>query len=127
MNKALEKKLIDEFPGFFKDIYGDPMKTCMAFGCEHGDGWFDLIYETCKKIKALDKEGKFYFLQVKEKFGGLRLYCAGGSTEIYKITSEAEDESYKVCEHCGSREDVTSEGSWIVTLCKGCRESPQPF
>lgn len=121
MKKELEKKLIDEFPTFFKDMYGDPAKTCMAFGCEHGNGWFDLIYETCKKIKELDKEDKFYFLQIKEKFGGLRLYCAGGSTEIYKITSQAEDESYKICEECGSKEGVTSEGSWIVTLCKKCR------
>ena len=127
MKKELEKKLIDEFPTFFKDIYGDPRVTCMAFGCEIGDGWFDLIYDTCKKIAPLDTEKKFHFLQVKEKFGGLRLYCAGGSREIYDITSQAEDGSYKICEHCGSKEEVTSEGSWITTLCKTCRETPQSF
>lgn len=121
MKKELEKKLVDEFPGFFKDIYGDPMKTCMAFGCEVGDGWFDLIYETCRRIAPLDKSNKFYFLQIKEKFGGLRLYCAGGNEEIYKITGNAEDESYKICEDCGTRDDVTSEGGWIVTLCGKCR------
>jgi hypothetical protein len=123
MKAELQQKLVDEFPTFFKDIGCDPMKSCMAFGCEIGDGWFDLLYETCKKIAPLDTEKRFYFLQVKEKFGGLRLYCAGGNDEIYKITSKAEDESYKICEDCGSRENVTSEGGWIVTLCDKCRAS----
>ncbi len=123
MKKELEQKLIEEFPTFFKDMYGDPMKTCMAFGCEIGEGWFDLVYDACKKIKELDN-GTFKFLQVKEKFGGLRLYCSGGTREIYTIISQAEDESYKICETCGSREDVTSEGSWIVTMCGKCRANP---
>jgi len=123
MREELEKKLIDEFPTFFRDIYGDPMKTCMAWGCAHDDGWYNLLYETCKKVAALDKNKKFYFLQIKEKFGGLRLYCAGGNKEIYKITNTAEEESYKICEHCGTKENVTVEGSWILALCKDCRGS----
>lgn len=120
MNKELEKKLIDEFPTFFVDMYGDPMKTCMAWGCACNDGWFDIIYDACKKIAALD-DGTFKFLQIKEKFGGLRLYCSGGNSEVNKIIGLAEDESYNVCEMCGKRENITTEGGWIQTLCKDCR------
>lgn len=123
MNKKLEKKLINEFPTFFKDMYGDPRKTCMAWGCAHGDGWFKILHNTCKKIAKLDK-GTFYFEQIKEKFGCLRLYFADGNEEIGKIIDAAEQESYKTCEHCGTKRNVTSEGSWILTLCKKCREKP---
>jgi hypothetical protein len=119
MNKDLEKKLIDEFPMFFVDMYGDPMKTCMHWGCTCGDGWFNIIYEACKKIAAVDK-GTFKFTQIKEKFGGLRLY-GPGDHEIVKIINAAEIESYKVCEQCGKRENITTEGSWVQTLCKDCR------
>jgi|SRR5581483_2190357 len=121
MNKDLEKKLIEEFPTFFKNIYGHPSKTCMAFGLDCGEGWYDLIYETCKKIKELDRDNTFVFLQIKEKFGGLRLYCSGGNKEIGVIISKAEDESYKICEYCGTKENITTEGRWILTLCKDCR------
>ena len=122
MNKELEKKLIDEFPSFFKDMYGDPIKTCMAWGCDCGDGWYNIIYDTCKNIVLLDKKGSFHFLQIKEKFGGLCLYCGGGNKKIYKITYTAERESYKTCEDCGIKENVTAEGSWIRTLCHECRD-----
>lgn len=37
------------------------------------------------------------------------------------IIDEAEIESSKTCEDCGSKEGVTSEGSWIRTLCANCR------
>ena len=121
MNKKLEKKLIDKFPSFFKDMYGDPIKTCMAWGCDCGDGWYKIIRNTCNKIAKID-EGKFRFLQIKEKFGGLNLYCAGCNEKISKIIRKAEDESYKVCEKCGSKEEITVEGNWIQTLCKTCRK-----
>lgn len=123
MDKNLEKKLMDEFPSFFRDMYGDMTKTCMHWGCAHGDGWFEILHNACKEIAKFD-DGTFYFEQIKEKFGGLRLYYAGGNEKIHKITTAAEDESYKTCEHCGTKEDVTTEGSWILTLCKMCRSKP---
>ena len=121
MNKELEKRLIDEFPTFFKDMYGDPRVTCMAWGCAHGDGWWDIIYEACKEIAKID-DGTFTFLQIKEKFGGLRLYYGGGVEGVNKIITDAEDKSYTTCEDCGTKENVTSEGSWIQTLCGNCRK-----
>jgi hypothetical protein len=121
MDAKLEKKLMEEFPTFFKDMYGDPKVTCMAWGCAHGDGWWGIVYKACKKIAKLDK-GTFYFEQIKEKFGGLRLYYSGGNEEIFHIIDAAEKESYKTCEHCGTKKDVTTEGSWILTLCKKCRK-----
>lgn len=121
MDKKLEKKLMEEFPTFFKDMYGDMTKTCMHWGCAHGDGWYKILHNACKKIAKIDK-GTFHFEQIKEKFGGLRLYCSGSNEEIFHIIDAAEKKSYKTCEHCGTKKNVTTEGSWILTLCKTCRE-----
>lgn len=123
MDKKLEKKLMEEFPSFFRDMYGDPKETCMSWGCDHGNGWFKILHNACKKIAKIDK-GKFCFLQIKEKWGGLNLYYSDGNEEIGKIIDTAGKESYKTCEHCGTKRDVTTEGSWILTLCKKCREKP---
>lgn len=120
MDKKLEKKLMEKFPTFFKDMYGDMTKTCMHWGCMHGNGWYKILHNACKKIAKIDK-GTFYFEQIKEKFGRLRLYCTGGNEKISKIIRKAEDESCKTCEKCGTKKDVTVEGSWIQTLCKNCR------
>ncbi|MBD3406180.1 MAG: hypothetical protein GF411_08700 [Candidatus Lokiarchaeota archaeon] len=46
--------------------------------------------------------------------------------KIDDIISRAEEESSKVCEICGTRDDVTNEtpaGSWIKTLCGNCRRN----
>jgi len=89
-------------------------------GIEVGDGWFDLIWEMCEIIEPLvDKN--FYFTQIKEKFGGLRVYTTEAPTEVYEILDEYEDKSYNICEECGKdgkrKKSITG---WISTLCDKC-------
>ena len=130
MNKELEKYLLDSFPTFFRDMYGDPMKTCMAWGCAHGDGWFTILRGLCENIQdecQKDPETmNFQFEQIKEKFGTLTIYHSGGNSAITKLIAAAERQSESICEQCGSQEQVTTEplqgGFWILTLCAKCRE-----
>ena len=120
MKPEREAKIVEAYPSYFPDIHGDPAKTCLAWGLAIGNGWADLFEKLCADIKATNPED-FKFEQVKEKFGGLRAYYSGGSNEVGKLVSAAEADSYNVCEECGSRDDVTSEGAWITTLCGKCR------
>ena len=122
MNSELTEKLRAKHPTFFADLYGDPTKTCMAWGLECSDGWYDLLEKLCDDIAAADPPKDFRFAQIKEKFGGLRVYVDFGNDKIFSLIDAAQDESYKICESCGSRDNVTSEGAWITTLCKTCRE-----
>jgi len=122
MKKELVQKLQQEFPSYFRNLYGDPKDSCLAFGLECNDGWFDIIWKVCLDIRATGKDKEFFFTQIKEKFGGLRLYCNYAHSDVWDIIDAAEEESYKVCENCGSRDQVTSEGSWITTLCGECRK-----
>ena len=125
MDKKLEKKLIDEFPTYFKDMYGDPKETCMAWGCEHGDGWFGILYNLCQSIRHVGPE-EFHFRQIKEKFGILTIYysCIGSAAEIRNLIDNAEKESAHVCERCGSKKDVSTEEDcgWVSTFCNACWE-----
>lgn len=129
MRIDLENKLAEDFPTQFRDLHGDQTKTAMAWGVSIGDGWFNLVYETCAAIedelnRHPELRAKFYWTQIKEKFGGLCLYHTGGNQVIWNLSQAAEDHSWSVCEDCGSKEKVTSEGGWVRTLCPGCRGNP---
>lgn len=82
------------------------------------EGWRELVEKLVNDIIAIDATVEV--AQVKEKYGGLRFYIYGGNEEIQELIARAEQESYKICEECGTRDDVTTEGGWILTLCKRC-------
>ena len=53
MNPELEKQLVEKYPTLFKFHGGSPSETCMAWGCEHDDGWYDLLDNLCQYITAV--------------------------------------------------------------------------
>ena len=129
MKKELQEKLYEKYDWLFKDKDLPMTQTCMCWGLCVGDGWYDLLEETCRRIAAVDPEHIVVFDQVKEKFGGLRIYYhleAGGTGEydepIFQIINEAEDKSYKICEVCGKPGTPNNRG-WITTLCEECRNT----
>lgn len=123
MDMDREKKIVDAYPEFFPDFRGDPAKTCLAWGLAIGNGWANLFETLCRDIKAVNPGPDFAFMQVKEKFGGLRTYCSLYNDQIEKLIEEAEANSFKTCESCGTTENVTVGGlNWIQTLCNNCRQ-----
>ena len=118
MTPALEAKLVADFPGLFRD-YGKPAAvSCMAFGCECGDGWEPLLRSLFKSLSA-----DCVLSQVKEKFGGLRVYTWGATDQDQDFIDFAEKQSYTICEFCGKPGKPNDRG-WIITLCDYCREHP---
>lgn len=51
MKPELENKLIKRFPMIFADRYADMSRSCMVWGMECGDGWYDIIYLACLGIE----------------------------------------------------------------------------
>jgi hypothetical protein len=121
MDITLVQKFYDRWPKWFKGLTQSPSESCLAFGFECGDGWFDLLWRLCEDIEKLDPPEDFYVDQVKEKYGGLRFYVGNDTLEIYDRIVEAEEESYTICEDCGSVGAVTSNHGWLSTLCDKCR------
>ena len=101
----------------FKDLY----KDCFPVG----EGWRPLVTNLVNDIIAINADVNIQ--QVKEKFGGLRFYIFTGdmkreeSGEIRRLINQAENESFEICQLCGSKEDVKQYGGWIKTHCKKCR------
>jgi len=124
MNKENTKYLLEKYPNLYRQYNLSMRETCMCWGFECGNGWLNIIDELSKKITELDPDVQA--AQVKEKFGGLRFYIDGGSKEVYKLIDEAEEESYKTCEKCGTKENVSqTKTGWVLTLCDKCKEERQ--
>lgn len=123
MDKQLEDKLYNEFPDLFSGRHLSIQESLMPFGCECGNGWFDVLYNLCKKIKDSNQSKNFKFVQIKEKWGLLRIYSNDSNKETNKLIDEAEIDSENVCENCGTREKVTTKGGYVLTLCDTCRDS----
>ena len=117
MKRELEKKLVEKYPNLYKNYGGDVRETCMYWGFECGDGWYDLIDRLSAKLELLNVVAS----QVKEKFGELRFYIEGWSDEVDDFISDAVAESCKTCERCGKEGELRG-GGWLRTLCDECEE-----
>lgn len=135
MNKIYEKYLQEKYPQMFRHMYLP--NTCMTEGCEISDGWFNILRVLCESIyvyldqtQLLTKDSivvpqkknlDFAFLQVKEKFGKLRIYFSGGDDYIRGKVSMAEQISGYTCEYCGDISlEISQSAGCIKTLCPQC-------
>ena len=120
MTEGKQKEIIHNYPEFFKGIGKSPQESCLAFGLECDDGWYDIIDTCCSLIKSHYKNKKeidFEFVQVKEKFGTLRLYYQGGDDFVGGVIDAAEAFSARVCEITGNPGKLRVKHMWYKTLC----------
>lgn len=90
--------------------------TYIKWVSDVGEGWQPIVKKAIDEI--LVRGGTI--IQVKEKFGGLRLYCAGDDREIYHIADAAERACNNLCEFCGKPGTLRS-GGWLKTRCDECQ------
>ena len=147
MDQELQNQLFEKYPNLFINKDKTPMQSPMCFGIEVGDGWYELLASVCWRIsqherniednkrvfkdrpEKIKEELEYFpvkFDQVKEKYGGLRLYFSGGDSYIEGIIDMAEEYSYKICEVCGNKGKPNKEG-WITTLCEICRSKNESY
>ena len=79
-----------------------------------GQGWAPLINEVFDYMEKNPTHSKV--IQVKEKFGGLRVYTDGMDDGLDTIIRSVGKRSFEVCEDCGQT-GALREGSWYRTLC----------
>jgi len=124
-------KLIEDYPSVFKD-----MEHTSHY--ELPSGWYLLVDKLCSDLSVLlDEEHKntkenpeeplFMLLQIKEKFGGLRVYFMMNTKndelyhEVQKLIDVAEDTSYTICEITGKPGQFCKSGSQYHTFCEEVR------
>lgn len=105
------QELVKLYPSALNSYYGD------EFG-PVGKGWYPLV---ATAAKALDPVGG-YFVQIKEKFGTLRLYYSADDAlpeGTGDVVRQMEDLSTSFCELCGMHGELRG-GGWMLTLCDAC-------
>ena len=119
------------------------------WGFECGEGWYDILdaaFNTIYSSYAMAKRSYEYSIkkdtdesitskyktalekakddlpvieQCKSKFGTLRLYCRNTNDRSSAAIDMAEHLSGLVCERCGNKSTVTTQG-WRTNLCQPC-------
>lgn len=130
-NEKKWEDLYQKYPEMFCNVGKSPRESCMAFGVECGIGWYSIISSVCAEIdqheKNIQNKMKYEkttieynpvsFDQIKEKFGGLRIYYSGGDDYVRGVVGMAETLSYLTCEVCGNKGQAT-KGGWIRVVCE---------
>ena len=117
----LEQELLEKYSHLFEppEIRRDPEQSCMAWGFEHDQGWMSIIKDMLEQISEIVERKQlddFYFTQIKEKFGTLRVYTSLYDEEISEVISNYEELSGETCEICGAPGKLRG-GGWIKCLC----------
>jgi hypothetical protein len=119
MSPDKDDELCKKYPNLYAQRNWKMDRTCMCWGFECGDGWYDLIDELSSNLERFGVQA----MQVKEKFGGLRFYISGYnpkySNEIDMAIGRAEKKSIRTCEKCGKPGSIRDWG-WLQTLCNDC-------
>lgn len=119
MTPEKTKLLYETFPKLYGGHTLPPTQSLMCFGFEHGDGWFDIIWDLSKELYKLEPIPMV--AQVKEKYGTLRFYYDHWSDEADLLVQEAERKSAVTCETCGAAGKLRGTG-WLRTECDECHK-----
>lgn len=147
MNEQNTKMLYEKYPEIFRQKDLSISQSCMAWGFEHGDGWFQIVDELCAQImghvhtvngrlryqheRGLELDRQLLpvpeAVQVKEKFGTLRFYVSAADDHVRGLINMAEGMSARTCETCGNPGKIMNDKGWVSTLCDPCRyKQPNP-
>jgi hypothetical protein len=144
MKLELDELLCEKYPKMMVNRNKPMQETCMCWGFDCGDGWFNILDQLMGNIQhhidwkekqrkwAIDFNSKaaqeemrvvpesipqVTLDQIKEKFGTLRFYYTGGDDVIDGMVRMAESMSGVTCEECGSPGKRIG-GGWVTTLCE---------
>ena len=102
------------------------MKSIKDIPWECGKGWWPLIEKVAAAIdsfNAAHPDSPVEVTQIKQKFGGLRIYHHNTPEDIRQLIDEAIEASWHTCERCGATEGVaTNLEGYRLTLCLECRK-----
>ncbi len=143
MRKEFEDRLYEVAPVFYSEKDLDAQKTCMCFGFECGDGWFEPLLDFSKEVARINEIAMkshicFVASQIKEKFGEIRVYWHTKSfpgmcdripdredaMQLYQMMNNAINtlvvRCRNTCENCGTTNHIITTDGWIQRLCKKC-------
>lgn len=142
--EEFDKYMCSTYPDLFRDRNKPMSETCMCWGFDVGNGWYDLLDNLCKELKEIENLTGIEIIvdQVKEKLGGLRFYTTPFFTNakitdpekqkmwcdiIYGAIDRVENRSYTICASCGEfYSGQITVGHWIYDICEKCFRKEYP-
>lgn len=123
VNDAEEAAIIAEYErilGLFLPMWTDyPFLRTLSVG----RGWYGLLEELAGRFAALEpKAGKINVMQIKEKFGELRVYVGNNDPRVGGVIREFEERANKTCERCGNPGELSVRRYFYLTLCENDRD-----
>lgn len=115
--------LVSLYPSLFPD---GPLSR----GFEISEGWasvLELLFERLQQILASEPGSQIKVVQVKEKFGVLRVYLDTGNVseririQIAEAVALAEQATRSICEVCGNPGVQVSRAGYLRVRCTACR------
>ncbi len=110
------KVIMDRYPSLFAPVESG----AIAYGFTCDRGWLpllDRLFSDLDVIRQEDDLTDLKVIQVKEKFGGLRVYVRDGNVRVKERIWEAEDEAYATCETCGGSTPGTTRYPRLSHQC----------
>lgn len=96
-----------------------------TIGLQFCKGWFPILVGLCFQIERVLGEqcGCFRWVQIKEKFGVMRLHFHFGGAPalrdaLHELTAQARRESARRCMVCGDAGRLSDQSAWMVTVCQ---------
>ena len=86
-------------------------------------GWFPLAEQLIQDLIRLGWDRRV--LQIKEKYGTLRLYISQRELPLVDLTIDAREKSAAICQECGGAGTLLEERHYYATLCDPCRARRQ--
>jgi phage FluMu protein Com len=105
MNSELTQRLVKRFPVLYQEYHSPMTQTCMCWGFDHGDGWFEIIWQLSL---AIEEELGYSWLQ-KRWFLVKKGFFCWWNRVVYK-QSPVQDDKRKQ-EGSGTKENPYR---WVV-------------
>lgn len=115
------QRLFERFDHLYRGRHLPLDQNRMSEGFDCGDGWYDLIHELSEQIEAYcqthPEAADVIVMQVKQKFGELRVYVQPRIPAVEAMIEVARERSRRTCELTGQPGVRCSREGYDLTLC----------
>lgn len=108
------EKLYAAFPQLYRGRCKPQSESSMCWGFDCGDGWYQVLYDLSQELsnyQAAHPTLNLEVVQVKSKFGILRVHLNYRDTTTEKLIELAQQRAGATCE-------LTGNASWICEHCQ---------
>jgi hypothetical protein len=105
-----------------RHIFAPDVRNDLREGKCVGSGWTELLIKLLHLLDEFERAspGSIRIVQIKQKFGELRVYLAKGHPEASALIDIATAQSRTACEECGGLSAIQDRNGWFTTLCDPC-------